>query len=280
MNLNNSKLKKILKKIHASVACKFFILNGMKPWTFGYDVYKKREIIKSLRSGTIDNLNGKFGSRLDERIVEYSWLFSRLPELPGNLLDAGSVLNYDYLLFDDKLKTKKKFIITLAPESNCFWNTGISYIYEDLRDICIKNGYFDWIVSLSTIEHIGLDNTTLYTNDYTKKENLPSSYLTTIKEFHRVLKPNGILYLSFPYGRFKDHGWFQVFNSKMLDSVIDAFSPKSIKENHFKYENNSWQLSSRELSENCTYFDIHTQKKYDADYAAASRAVVCLELVK
>lgn len=29
-----------------------------------------------------------------------------------------------------------------------------------------------------------------------------------------------------------------------------------------------------------THFDIHGQKNYDPDYAAASRAIVCLELVK
>ena len=38
------------------------------------------------------------GFRLDERIVEYPWLFSRLPSGAGNLLDAGSVLNYEFLL--------------------------------------------------------------------------------------------------------------------------------------------------------------------------------------
>lgn len=259
-----------------------FMLNGKKPWTIGYDAYKHKQITHMFYHKEFDpnKLPTGYGLRLDERIIEYPWLMSRLPSNKGTLLDAGSALNFNFILSHNKVSTKKIFISTLAPESKSFWREGISYVYEDLREMCYKDNYFDWIVSLSTIEHIGLDNTMLYTTDNSKNENNPDSYLLAIKEFYRILKPSGILYISLPFGKRKNHGWLQVFDSEMLDELVDKFSPTSIIEHHFKYEPDGWHVSSREESKNATYFDIHKQKTYDGDYAAAARAVVCLELVK
>jgi len=271
-----------LTKIYYEIACILFVINGKKPWGIGYEGYKKKKITYILKSGdfNLNELPTGYGLRVDERIVEYPWLLSRLPSKKGILLDAGSVLNFDFILQQNNINTKRVIISTLAPESRCFWQKGISYVYEDLRETCYKDHYFDWIVSLSTIEHIGLDNTMLYTTDNSKNENNPNSYLLAIKEFYRILKPGGVLYISLPFGKRKNHGWLQIFNSKMLDELIDEFSPTSIIEHHFKYKSDGWQMSSRDESKNATYFDIHKQKTYDSDYAAAARAVVCLELVK
>jgi len=49
---------------------------------------------------------------------------------------------------------------------------GISYIFEDLRESCFRDDYFDIVVSLSTIEHIGLDNTMRYTHEPDKKKTI------------------------------------------------------------------------------------------------------------
>ncbi len=254
----------------------------MKPWSRGYSEYKMLNIQKMLTEGNFDAAIEKkgYGFRLDERVIEYPWFFSRLPESPGKILDGGSVLNFGYILNQEKLKSKKVFISTLAPEPLCYWFKGVSYVYEDLRDSCFKEGYFDWIASLSTIEHIGLDNTMLYTNDTSKNENVGTSCLAAIEEYQRMLKPGGVLYVSFPFGAHENHGWFQIFDAEMLDKVISAFNPKSYNEFHFRYTPEGWQKSSREGSFGATYFDIHSATGYDADYAAASRAIVCLELVK
>lgn len=269
-------------KLCSQIKYALFMLNGKKPWTIGYDAYKHKQVAQVLLH---ENFNPNmlpigYGFRLDERIVEYPWLMSRLPSNKGKLLDAGSTLNFDFMLSQNKISSKKLFISTLAPESNSFWQEGISYVYEDLRETCYKDNYFDWIVSLSTVEHIGLDNTMLYTTDDSKNEKTPDSYLLAIKEFYRILKPGGVLYISLPFGKRKNHGWLQVFDSEMLDELVDEFSPTSIIEHHFKYGPDGWQVSSRENNENATYFDINKQKAYDTDYAAAARAVVCLELIK
>ena len=272
----------LLRYIYTKVGYTLFIICGKKPWSLGYQAYKEVNIHNAILAGSFDTkkLEPGYGFRIDERIIEYPWLFSKLPLDNGRLLDAGSILNFDFIKSQKALSKKKIFISTLAPEDNCFWKNGISYVYEDLRETCYRDNYFDWIVSLSTVEHIGLDNTILYTEDSSKKESHTNSYLDAIKEFRRILKPGGVIYLSVPFGKYKNHGWFQVFNGEMIDRLIDSFSPASCIEYYFKYEPNGWRVSTKEDIKDATCFDIHFQKNYDPDYAAFSRGIVCLEMIK
>lgn len=272
----------MLRKIKESISGARFVLFGKKPWSAGYYTYKKNAISEAVRSKTLDvkRLPAGFGHRVDERAVEYPWFFSRLPETPGTLLDAGSVLNYDFIISHEKLKNKKITIMTLAPEPNCFYGLGVSYVFGDLRDTCFRDGHFDLIVSLSTVEHIGLDNSLIYSKAREHNENRPESYLDAVREFRRLLKTGGRLYISVPYGKHKNHGWFQVFDHSMIKKMIGAFAPSSFEETYFQYRPSGWVNSGAEEAKDCECFDVKFRRDYDSDYAAFSRAVACLELVK
>lgn len=253
---------------------------GRRPWSLGYTVHRKRTIESVLNAGAFDpdRVPKGYGVRLDERVVEYPWMFSRLPRGSGRLLDAGSVLNFDFLLDRPVLAEKTVAISTLSPEPRCYFDRGVSYIYEDLRSSGFRDGLFDWIVSLSTVEHIGLDNAKLYSQNVSHQENRPGTHLEAIREFARLLRPGGRLLLSVPFGEHRNHGWFQVFNAAMVDAVIDAFAPSRHSEWIYQYLSTGWVNSTRADAKGATYFDIHAHKKHDPDFAAASRAVACLEL--
>src|SRR3989304_7735416 len=121
----------LIKRILYNISCILFVLNGMKPWRIGYNFYKHKKIRETLERGGFDakKLPPGHGFRIDDRIVEYPWLFSRLPVGGGNLIDAGSVLNIDYILSHKALESKKIFISTLAPAHSCFYRIGVFCLY-------------------------------------------------------------------------------------------------------------------------------------------------------
>lgn len=258
-----------------------FLTRGRVPFSTGYGAFKDRAIQRTLRtqSFTDDRLPAGFGLGLDERIIEYPWLFSRLPADPGTLLDAGSVLNHEYILEQPSLVAKQLTIVTMAPEHDCFWRRRISYVYDDLRSMCFRDAYFDWVVCLSTLEHVGLDNSRFYGAD-TPVASEPDSYLSAVREFSRLLRPGGTLYLSVPYGEHRDFGWLQTFDAQMLDAVRAAFQPRSWQEHIFVSGQNGWTRTSRAAAASATYWDRHANPRYSPRDPAAAEAVACIEIRK
>jgi len=259
---------------------RIFLMQGRRPYACGYRSYRQIRLKEYLGKRLPDcALPEGWGLWLDERVVEYPWFFSRLPDTPGKLLDAGSVLNYDYVLSHKALTNKNICIFTLAPESESYCNRGISYVYGDLRQTCYRDDYFDWIVSISTLEHVGMNNTLFYTNDTSKDESDPESHLQALSELRRILKTSGVLYLTLPFGRAQIHGWLQVFDTDMVQKLLDVFRPSSSRETYFRYINSGWQISSPGECRDARYFDPSDGGTVRTDFAAAE-AVVCLELVK
>src|SRR5688572_11325099 len=98
---------------------------------------------------------------VDERVVEYAWLFDRMRALKssGRVLDAGSVLNYRPVI--DAWRASQfppVSIVTLAYEGHAYPSTHTSYEFADLRQLPYRDEWFSTVMCLSTIEHVGLDN--------------------------------------------------------------------------------------------------------------------------
>jgi SAM-dependent methyltransferase len=271
-----------LKELVDSLFYPVYLLRGRIPWTLGYYTAKKLAIQNAIDNdifqGTSD-IPLQFGSRIDERVVEYPWVYSRLHDNPGVVLDAGSALNYQFLLDRKPIADSNLTICTLSPEKRSYWKRSISYVFGDLRNTNFRDASFDVVISISTIEHIGLDNTLLYTEDRSKKETDKLSYLSAVGEFKRLLKPGGTCFITVPYGQAKNHGWFQVFDASMVELVLDAFNPAQSELAYFAYTESGWTKSDKSSLQNATFFDIHSQKKFDADIAAGARGVVCMRMV-
>jgi SAM-dependent methyltransferase len=274
----------LLKKV-------IYIANGRRPWTRGYIATRNKSIqnLFSKSEVSLENLPKNFGQGFDERIIEYFWLFSRLKTGKGRLLDAGSVLNFQYLLDHQKLSEKQIFISTLAPEKYCFWHKSVSYTFEDLRDLSFRADFFDQIVCISTLEHVGMDNETYFNSEIGHVENRSElvetqnkyeSYKFVISEFKRVLKPGGKLILTVPYGKYKNLNWLQVFDSNMLDSVIAAFGSSKVFEQIFVCSKDGWVLGDRSMASQADYFNTDQARSGKSNGIAAAQAVACLEITK
>jgi len=264
-----------------------YIKSGRKPWKEGYKEYKEKILSDILRNQNIldlfsnnKSLPDKYGFRIDERAVEIPWVISRLDFAESVLLDAGSALNFKYILDNSIMKRKRVVIYTLSPEKSGVKQSNISYVYGDLRDTMIKSKYFDEIVCISTLEHIGMNNEFLYSNDSQFNECKPDDYKDVIQEFSRLLKIGGRLFVTVPYGRYENIRWLQQFDHKMIEIVINVFGGSTYNVTYYKYFDNGWQLADADACNDCLYFNIHNRSDYEADYVAAARAVACIEMVK
>lgn len=266
---------------------RLYISKGRHPWSTGYTEYKQDFIAKALESNelladmTNKILPKKFGVGLDERVVEYPWIFSKLNKKEELLLDAGSTFNFDFIVRNIKLKNKNLTIYTYHPERNCFFDLSISYVFGDLRKMYFQNNTFDLVISQSTIEHIDMDNS-IYGYNVGHTVNRKSyEYLKAIDEFIRVLRKNGTLLLTFPYGIYENHDFFQQFDSEMLNQLtllLNRFGTFEI--DFFKYERDGWRFAALEELSAVKSYNPHTGKGKLDDGAAHCRSVACIEFHK
>lgn len=271
-----------VKEVLDGLATPIYKLRGSMPWTAGYYTVKKKTICSAidarLLSGGVE-LPERYGHRIDERAVEYPWVFAQLPKLPGKVLDAGSALNHRFLLERAPLRDAQLTIMTLAPEKRCYWHRAISYVYGDLREPYFASASFDTVVSVSTIEHVGLDNTLLYTGDAAKRESDDLGFIPAVKEFRRILKPGGRCLITVPFGKKGVHGWYQVFDAKLVAQVVDAFAPTTYGVDYFAYSADGWMRSTPNELVDAEFHDVHSGQPFAADFAAGARGVACIKLI-
>jgi hypothetical protein len=268
---------------------KYYLKNGRIPWSKGYHEYKWQQIERVISNENIlnelklaNNIQNH-GKGIDERIIEYPWIITNLSDKPGKLLDAGSTFNFKKILSNRFVSCKKISILTLFPENANFNELQISYIYADLRDIPFKENYFEEIVCQSTLEHIGMDNT-MYgskekydTNVYIKNYD----YLKAIQELVLVLKNRGTFLITVPYGRFENHGFFQQFDSEMINRIKNMFEGiGSWEDIYFKYSKDGWGISNKTDCDECQSYNPHTGIGKNDDGAAHSRAICCIKFIK
>ena len=262
----------------------FYKLTGRKPWSAGYSFYKYA-FVKDIISHHLDffgkgALPQGYGTGLDERAVEYPWVFSRIKKEERVILDAGSSLNHRDILSLSCLQERTVYLTTLFYEGQCKSRGNVIYQYEDLRELSFSDDYFDAVICISTLEHVGMDNTYYSGTDEQKREDAPSAYLQAIQELKRVLRKGGSLYLTVPYGAYQHHQWFQIFDAEMIGRLKKEFLPAQVSETYFKYENKQWNYSDEASCKKGYYFDIHKERQLSQDHLAAAQSVVCLELKK
>ena len=261
---------------------KRYLRSEKPPLTPGYDVHKWSQITEVLSDAAVLDvfkrgvaLPANYGHGIDERIVEYPWLISRLPQGSETLLDAGSALNFKPLMTLPVLKEKTVHVVTLHPESNCFLQSRVSYEFADLRDLPFKDSYFDQIACISTLEHVGL-NTEMYTAE--RVESLQKGdYKIAASELWRVLKPGGRLYLTMPFGKPCNLDWLQQFDAAMVANLLEWLRPREVSEVYYRYDAGSWSLSTAEA---CRDSEYTAPESVSRDLPVAAGAVVCLDLLK
>jgi SAM-dependent methyltransferase len=253
-----------------------------RPWTEEY-VASHRALVgaaiddEALRGAAAAGgpLPDGYAVGFDERTVEYPWMFGQ--GLGGRVLDAGSTFNHTHIVERALPRLDALTIVTLAPEPHQFLDRGVSYLFADLRDLPFRDGWFDLVVSLSTLEHVGKDNE-VYGAEGPTAADPDAEVAKAARELRRVTRPGGRILLSVPYGRREDHGWFRQFDAEDLDRLVAAFEAPRSAVSLFRYDGSGWRASTPEEAAGLAYRDYAADPSPVADHAAAARGVACVAI--
>lgn len=133
----------------------------------------------------------------------------------------------------------------------------IKFKKADIRNIPYPNNFFDQVLCISTIEHIGFDkvDSTAKQSSFDRSEDLPDSFpalktwnedFKAMKEMIRVLKPDGKLLLTVPFGEEKINakkdslGLYALelqYSNERLKKLLDFSNIKVVEKKIFVYDN-------------------------------------------
>ncbi len=251
-----------------------------EPWSPEYNAAHAAFVSRALddpglvetfrRGGT---LPAGYGRGFDERVVEFPWLASR--RLSGTVLDAGSTLNHLHVLRRLRPRMDDLHIVTLAAEDRAFPSLGVSYMFADLRKLPLRDDTYDRVLSLSTLEHVGLD-LDHFGADGGEPEDPQLGALTAASELRRVLRAGGDALLTVPVGVAERFDWVRSLSLDELDALVACFDPARVEITYFRHDD-GWQRVEREDVAGARYRD-HLSGDEPRNGIVAAEAVACVAL--
>lgn len=167
------------------------------------------------------------GIAVSERIVEYPWVLGKLSHPNGRVLDVGcseSYLSHELI---------KRGYDTYGLDANIFlhMNPKLHFIRADVQKTPFEDQYFDQIVVVSTLEHIGLG--------FYGDPAYPDGDFLAMAELRRILKKGGNILLTVPVAsRHQVFELMRIYDENRLRELTNGLN--LIQEDYFILRDKRW----------------------------------------
>lgn len=258
--------------------------SGRVPNTLGYNEAKWEDILTSIRRLGLRPYGFGAGG-LDERSVEYPWIFERVDAVHprgGRVLDAGSVMNFKPLAAE---WTRRQFgplsIVTLCFEGQSHLSDAVRYEFADLRELPYRDGWFSTVLSVSTLEHVGMD-TAIYGGDTPRAADPRAEMAKALREMDRVTAVGGTLLISVPFGEEDDRGWLRILGLEEVEALGRDLGWKQRSLRVFRAMPDGWREVDPQSALDAGYNEPHFRpgRQTAPSWVAAAEAVALLEFEK
>lgn len=165
--------------------------------------------------------------RVLDRDLEYPWIIKNINIKKGRILDVGSTKSQ--FLIENIKGDIELFAIDINQREA---DNKIKFIKGDIRETKFQDNYFDCVICVSTLEHIGVPGRYKCDND-------PNGDIRAMNEIHRILNPDGILLVTIPYGNIDILPINRLYNKGKVEKLFENFIIKECK--YLKYFN-KWDL--------------------------------------
>jgi SAM-dependent methyltransferase len=166
------------------------------------------------------------GNIVSSRIVEYPLIFKYL-DLPrgSKILDVGCC----YSLLSIQLASLGYKVWGLDVEYYPYAHPNFKFVKGDVRKTIFPDGYFDCVIAVSTIEHVGIpfSFSRLKITEEAYDEN---GDIKAMNEIRRILKAGGVILLTLPFGsKFQLTRSERIYNMQRLRHLLSGFKVEAIE---------------------------------------------------
>lgn len=195
----------------------------------------------------------------DERVIELPWVLARMPG--GRALEVGyAFAEPPYLAALLRAGFDELTGVDLAEAEV----PGMTTVRADVRELPFADRSFDLVLCVSTLEHVGADNT----GYGLEAEDDAASRLTALRELRRVLDPGGRLLITVPCGEPGEYGWFR-------QDDVRGWTRLYTRAGFFIEEQEAYELTAEGWR---TAPDLDTTGLEYGSRGPAAAAVLCAEL--